>query len=108
MKKTIRKSLALLLAVLMLVSVSPMSFADMYPCPNCGEKTEMVSIDEQPATCLLPGRESGLFCTKCKQFVIGGEVIPITDHDYQSYAGETVYCSGSAAKDRDQCSVCKA
>lgn len=107
MRKTIKKSLALVLSLLMILSIGQLGFALEMTCPKCGEKSELIEMAEVPASCLLPGRAAGYFCTKCNQFALGGEEIPVSDHNYQPYAAETVYCSGSAGAELYQCGTCK-
>ena len=50
MRKTLKKSLALVLSLLMLLSVSPLGLAIPMICPKCGEEVEFVETALIPAT----------------------------------------------------------
>ena len=108
MRKTIKKSLALVLSLLMLLSVSPLGFAVPMTCPKCGVKCEWIEQEEIPATCQADGHEAGFICSNCNEYAAGGAVIIKGEHQYVPYDGETAYCPGNADAELYQCDTCKA
>lgn len=80
MKKTCKRSLALVLSLLMLLSVAPLSFALEGKCENCNAQVTFENKAAIPATCSSKGREAGLCCPECGSYAFGGEEIAMLDH----------------------------
>ena len=83
MRKTFKRSLALVLSLLMLLTVTPISFAAK-TCENCNQKVEPVDTVACAATCSTYGySKDGQYCPNCGKCFTDdeGRRIDKTPHD---------------------------
>ena len=87
MRKTFKRSLALVLSLLMLLTVSPIGFA-VVTCPGCGKTVEPVIVDgPKTATCSEYGYNvAGQYCPECGKCLTNndGRRTDKTPHDAQN------------------------
>ena len=90
MKKTCKRSLALVLSLLMLLSVAPLTWAEGENiCSNCKRPDGLIPFEEIPATCFAVGYEAGIKCRFCNTYNEGGKEIPKLAHHYEEVPGVT-------------------
>lgn len=78
MNNAIKKSVSVILALLMILTIAPMSIFAEEPCKH--ENVEIKSLIL--ATCTTKGRNEGLYCNDCNTYLDGGEEIPALGHNF--------------------------
>ena len=109
MRKTFKRSLALVLAMLMLLSVGPIGFAAdeiRVTCKSCKKEVTLTAVPEIAATCQETGRKAGYVCPLCKVYNLGGEVTPKTEHNYSPVEAKPASCAADGNIAYFECTTC--
>ena len=111
MRKTFKRSLALVLSLLMLMTAVPMSFAAT-TCPNCHERVEAEIHDAVGATCSSFGyTKAGSYCPNCGHCFSDdeGKRLDKTEHNDSNLEKkdmEPASCEANGKIEHYQCKDC--
>ncbi len=109
MKKTCKRSLALVLSLLMLLSVAPLSFAAV-TCEECGNTVTPITITEpKTATCSEYGYSTaGSYCPNCGNCFTDneGRRLDKTAHTLSFVPATFTSCEDGGTRAHYVCSVC--
>lgn len=108
MRKTIKKSLALVLAMLMLLTISPMGWATEY-CPTCEKNVTPEHHAQSWPTCTEYGySKEGDYCPDCGYCFtnVNGFRLDKDPHDYKKVDEKEATCTEPGNIEHYTCTVC--
>lgn len=102
-KRVMRKIFASLLAVTMIVAMTPaMAFAENLECTHPADS--VVTVNATEPTCSEVGYTEGIYCNLCEQYISGHEEIETSPHSYAPEVVAPTYTSGGYTINK--CTVC--